>query len=192
MCYNLGMDKFIFKETIIKDVIIVKPRVFEDNRGYFCETYNQRDFANAGVNDIFVQDNESVSVKGVLRGLHYQEKHPQSKLVRVTEGEVFDVAVDIRPESDTFGKWVGVILSAENKKQLYIPKGLAHGFLVLSPRAKFNYKCGDFYYADDQRGIMYNDKDININWKDYCNEEFILSEKDKMNQSFAEYTKNVR
>ncbi|MBO5454723.1 MAG: dTDP-4-dehydrorhamnose 3,5-epimerase [Clostridia bacterium] len=186
------MDKFIFTETDIDGVIIVQPHIFEDNRGYFYETYNKQNFEMGGITDVFVQDNESVSSKGVLRGLHYQEKHPQSKLVRVTEGKVFDVAVDIRFGSPTFGKWVGVVLSDENKKQLYIPKGLAHGFLVLSEKAKFNYKCGDFYYADDQRGIMYNDKDININWEDYCEGEFILSQKDTQNPTFKQYIENGR
>lgn len=181
------MDKFIFTQTEIKDVVIIEPHVFGDNRGYFCETYNQREFQAAGINDVFVQDNESESCKGVLRGLHYQEKHPQSKLVRVTCGEVFDVAVDIRPESETFGKWVGVVLSEDNKKQLYIPKGFAHGFLVISKKAKFSYKCGDFYYPDDQRGIMYDDPDININWHSYVKGDFILSQKDMENLSFSQF-----
>ena len=186
------MDKFIFTKTQIEGVTIVEPHIFKDNRGYFCETYNKNDFSKAGINDVFVQDNESRSVKGVLRGLHYQEEYPQSKLVRVTHGEVFDVAVDIRRDSPTFGKWVGVVLSEENKKQLYIPAGLAHGFLVMSDNATFCYKCGDFYYPDDQHGIIYNDKDLNINWEDYCDSEFILSDKDKLNPTLRQYIENGR
>ena len=185
------MGKFIFNETKIKDVIVVEPTVFKDNRGYFQETYNQKDFFEAGIKDIFVQDNESMSVKGVLRGLHYQNIHPQGKLVRVTQGEVLDVAVDIRKDSETFGSWVGVILSEENKKQLFIPKGMAHGFLVLSDVAKFSYKCSDFYYPDEQMGIRFDDEDIAISWHDYFKGEFILSEKDKLNPTFKEYIKNL-
>lgn len=186
------MEKFIFTKTQIDGVMIVEPHIFKDNRGYFCETYNRNDFIKAGIKDVFVQDNESNSVKGVLRGLHYQDKHPQSKLVRVTKGEVFDVAVDIRKNSPTFGKWVGVVLSEENKNQLYIPAGLAHGFLVMSDSATFCYKCGDFYYPDEQCGIIYNDEDLKINWEDYCDSEFILSDKDKLNPTLKQYIENGR
>lgn len=181
------MGKFTFIKTKIEDLIIVETGIFEDSRGYFCETYNQKDFFQAGITDEFVQDNESVSVKGVLRGLHFQKAHPQSKLVRVTDGEVLDVAVDLREGSKTFGQWEAVVLSSENKKQFYIPKGFAHGFLVLSETARFCYKCGDLYYPDDQWGIIYNDKDININWDCYYNGEILLSEKDRQNMTLEEY-----
>jgi len=166
-----------FIETEIKDLYIIEPKIFEDNRGYFFETYNKRDFEEHGINYNFVQDNESKSSYGVLRGLHYQKSFPQTKLVRVVEGEVFDVAVDLRKDSSTYGKWVGVILSAENKKQFLIPKGFAHGFVVLSKTAIFAYKCDDFYHPNDEGGIIYNDPDINIKWP--LNEDLILSEKDK-------------
>lgn len=166
-----------FIETEIKDLYIIEPKIFEDNRGYFFETYSKRDFEEHGINYNFVQDNESKSSYGVLRGLHYQKSFPQTKLVRVVEGEVFDVAVDLRKDSSTYGKWVGVILSAENKKQFLIPKGFAHGFVVLSKTAIFAYKCDDFYHPNDEGGIIYNDPDINIKWP--LNEDLILSEKDK-------------
>ncbi len=144
------------------------------------ETYNHEDFKNAGITDDFVQDNQSASQRGVLRGLHYQINYPQAKLVRVTKGEVFDVAVDIREGSPTFGKWHGEILSAENKKQLYVPKGFAHGFLVLSEKAEFVYKCSDFYHPEDQDGIYYKDPSIGIDWPIEEGMEIILSEKDKV------------
>ena len=143
------------------------------------ETYNKEHFAEAGLNMTFVQDNESKSSKGVLRGLHFQRKHSQGKLVRVTKGEVFDVAVDLRYESPTYGMWEGVILSEENKKQFYIPEGFAHGFLVLSDEAVFNYKCTDFYSPEYDGGVMWNDSDINIKWPVDNIEEIILSDKDK-------------
>ena len=138
------MSKFKFIETEIKDVYVIEPQVFGDNRGYFMETYNYNDFAEAGLSMKFVQDNQSCSKKGVLRGLHFQKNHPQGKLVRVIKGKVFDVAVDLRKNSETFGKWTGVILTDENKRQFYIPEGFAHGFLVLSDTAEFDYKCTDF------------------------------------------------
>lgn len=167
---------FIFNKTEIEDVYIIEPKVFGDNRGYFMETYNEQEFKNNGLDYNFVQDNQSKSKKGVLRGLHFQKTHPQAKLVRVLEGEVFDVAVDLRKGSKTYGKWVGVILSEENKKQFMIPKGFAHGFVVLSETAVFAYKCDDFYHPEDEGGIMWNDPDINIEWP-YKGE--LLSEKDK-------------
>lgn len=148
----------------IEGLYVIEPKVFGDQRGYFMETYNQRDFQQAGLTMEFVQDNQSSSVKGVLRGLHFQKKHPQGKLVRVVSGEVFDVAVDIRPGSKTYGKWHGVRLSAENKKQFYIPPGFAHGFLVLSDRAEFCYKCTDFYHPEDEDGLLWNDPAIGIQW----------------------------
>ncbi|NOV58532.1 dTDP-4-dehydrorhamnose 3,5-epimerase [Clostridium beijerinckii] len=143
------------------------------------ETYNREDFSSAGLNMNFVQDNESRSSKGVLRGLHFQRKHSQGKLVRVTKGEVFDVAVDLRTGSSTYGKWEGVVLSEDNKKQFYIPEGFAHGFLVLSDEAVFNYKCTDFYAPEYDGGVMWDDPDINIKWPMDGIENVILSEKDK-------------
>lgn len=173
------MSNFNFNKTKIDGVYIVEPKVFGDNRGYFMETYNKEHFAEAGLNMTFVQDNESKSNKGVLRGLHFQRKHSQGKLVRVTKGEVFDVAVDLRYGSPTYGMWEGVILSEENKKQFYIPEGFAHGFLVLSDEAVFNYKCTDFYSPEYDGGVMWNDSDINIKWPLDNIEEIILSDKDK-------------
>lgn len=148
----------------IEGLYVIEPKVFGDHRGYFMETYNQKDFEAAGLTMQFVQDNQSSSAKGVLRGLHFQKNHPQGKLVRVVSGCVFDVAVDIRPRSETYGKWYGVELSAENKKQFYIPPGFAHGFLVLSDTAEFCYKCTDFYHPEDEGGLMWNDPAIGIQW----------------------------
>ena len=143
---------------------VVEPAVFGDARGYFMETYNYNDFKEAGISETFVQDNQSSSRYGVLRGLHFQINHPQAKLVRVVNGEVFDVAVDLRKGSETYGKWFGVILSAENKKQFFIPEGFAHGFLVLSEEAEFCYKVTDFYHPNDEGGLAWNDPDIGIVW----------------------------
>jgi dTDP-4-dehydrorhamnose 3,5-epimerase len=168
---------FIFNKTDIEGVYIIEPKVFGDSRGYFMETYNKEEFDKAGLKYNFVQDNQSKSHKGVLRGLHFQTKHPQSKLVRVVSGEVFDVAVDLRKDSKTYGKWVGVILSEDNKRMFMIPRGFAHGFVVLSDSAEFTYKCDDFYHPEDDGGIMWNDPDINIKWPDVGKIE--LSEKDK-------------
>ena len=168
---------FIFNKTEIEGVFIIEPKVFGDERGFFMETYKQSDFEEAGLNYKFIQDNQSRSHKGVLRGLHYQKNFPQAKLVRVIQGEVFDVAVDLRKDSKTYGKWVGVILSAENKKMFMIPRGFAHGFLVLSDTAEFVYKCDELYHPEDEGGIMWNDPDVGIKWP--LNEEPSLSEKDK-------------
>lgn len=173
------MEKFIFNKTKLEGVYIIKPKVFGDDRGYFMEIYNKELFSEAGLNMGFVQDNESKSCKGVLRGLHFQKKHSQGKLVRVTRGEVFDVAVDLRVGSPTYRQWVGIILSGENKKQFYIPKGFAHGFLVLSDNAVFNYKCTDIYAPEYDGGVIWNDPDINIKWPLERIENIILSEKDK-------------
>lgn len=173
------MGKFKFINTDIEGLFIIKPTVFADNRGYFMEVYNYKEFKEAGLDMVFVQDNQSRSTKGVLRGLHFQYKHPQGKLVRVTKGEVFDVAVDLRLDSQTYGKWEGVILSEENKKQFYIPKGFAHGFLVLSDESEFVYKCTDFYHPEDEGGILWNDPNIGIEWPLAEIEKAILSEKDK-------------
>ena len=148
----------------IAGLCIIEPAVHGDNRGYFMETYNRNDFAEEGLDMVFVQDNQSCSVKGVLRGLHFQKEFPQGKLVRVIQGTVFDVAVDLRGHSQTYGKWYGVTLSAENKKQFYIPEGFAHGFLVLSDQAEFCYKCTDFYHPGDEGGIAWNDPQIGICW----------------------------
>lgn len=166
-----------FTRTNIADIFIIEPEIFGDSRGFFMETYNENEFTKNGLDYVFVQDNQSKSHKGVLRGLHFQKEHPQAKLVRVVEGEVFDVAVDLRKGSKTYGKWVGVILSEENKKMFMIPRGFAHGFVVLSETAQFVYKCDDFYHPEDEGGIMYNDPDINIEWPYKGDVE--LSEKDK-------------
>lgn len=173
------MAKFKFIETPIKDLYVIEPTIFGDHRGYFMETYNENEFKKAGLNVDFVQDNQSKSKKGVLRGLHFQYEYPQGKLVRVIKGKVFDVAVDLRKNSKTYGKWYGVYLSEENKKQFYIPEGFAHGFLVLSDEAEFTYKCTDFYHPEDEGGIIWNDPDIGIEWPIEQIEEVILSDKDK-------------
>lgn len=173
-----------FIKTKIEGVYIIEPKVFGDSRGFFMETYNEDDFKKAGLNYTFVQDNHSKSHKGVLRGLHFQKNHPQAKLVRVIKGEVFDVTIDLRKNSPTYGKWFGEILSSDNKKMLMIPRGFAHGFLVLSDEAEFVYKCDDLYHPEDEGGIMYNDSDINILWPDVGTIE--LSEKDKKHPTLKE------
>ena len=148
----------------IEGLCVITPAVHGDNRGYFMETYSQRDMEEAGLNIPFVQDNQSMSTKGVLRGLHFQKQYPQTKLVRAIKGSVFDVAVDLRSGSATYGKWYGVLLTDENKKQFLIPKGFAHGFLVLTDTAEFCYKCDDFYHANDEGGLAWNDPAIGIQW----------------------------
>ena len=173
------MSNFKFIKTDINNVIIVEPRVFGDERGYFMETYQKEAFALGGIDADFVQDNQSKSKKGVLRGLHFQKTHPQAKLVRVIKGEVFDVAVDLRKDSETYGKWVGVLLSEQNKRQLFVPRGFAHGFLVLSEEAEFVYKCDDYYHPEDESGIAWNDPTINISWPISEDMTVLLSEKDK-------------
>ncbi len=170
------MSNFTFTETEIKGVYVIDAKVFGDDRGYFTETYKKTDFDEAGLVYHFVQDNQSRSKKGVLRGLHFQIKHPQAKLVRVIEGEVFDVAVDMRKGSPTFGKWVGAVLSDKNKRQFMIPRGFAHGFLVLSDYATFCYKCDEVYHPEDEGGIMWNDPEIGIEWP--FTDNIQLSEKD--------------
>lgn len=172
------------QKTAIEGVLIIEPKVFGDDRGYFMETYNEPEFKSKGVPYTFVQDNQSMSKKGVLRGLHYQIHHPQTKLVRVLQGEVYDVAVDLRKESPTYGKYVGVLLSEENKKMFLIPRGFAHGFVVLSDTAVFAYKCDDVYHPNDEGGIMWNDPDIGIKWP--YEGEPILSEKDKVHPALKE------
>jgi dTDP-4-dehydrorhamnose 3,5-epimerase len=169
---------FTFTSCSIDGLIEIQPKIFGDSRGYFFESYSKRDFIDAGIDVSFVQDNQSVSEKGAIRGLHFQKNHPQGKLVRAIHGEVFDVAVDIRPASVTFGKWHSVILSGEKQNQFYIPPGFAHGFLSLSDTVIFAYKCTDFYYPEDECGIIWNDSFIGIEWPD-IGMEYILSEKDK-------------
>jgi len=178
------MSKFIFNKTAIEGVYIIEPTVYGDNRGWFMETYNEREFKEAGIDCAFVQDNQSHSIKGVLRGLHFQKHYPQSKLVRVLSGEVFDVAVDLRKGSSTFGKWVGEILSGKNKKQLFIPKGFAHGFLVLSDEAEFTYKCDEFWHPEDEGGIIWNDPTIAIEWPN-VDGELTLAAKDIKHLNFS-------
>ena len=154
----------------IEGLCVITPAVHGDNRGYFMETYSQRDMEEAGIHINFVQDNQSMSVKGVLRGLHFQKQYSQTKLVRAIKGIVFDVAVDLRSGSDTYGKWYGVLLTEDNKKQFLIPKGFAHGFLVLSDVAEFCYKCDDFYHPNDEGGLAWNDPSIGIDWPDVTGE----------------------
>ena len=174
----------------IEGLCIIEPKVFGDARGYFMETYNENDMKAAGLDYKFVQDNQSASSKGVLRGLHFQIHYPQDKLVRVVSGEVYDVAVDLREGSKTFGKWAGVLLTAENKKQFIIPKGFAHGFIVLSDHAEFCYKVTDFYHPNDEGGLMWNDPDIAVEWpmpEGMGPDDLNLSDKDKVNWSYKEY-----
>ena len=163
----------------IEGLCIVEPAVHGDERGYFMETYNERDMKEAGIDIHFVQDNQSMSTKGVLRGLHFQKQYPQCKLVRAVRGTVFDVAVDLRSDSRTYGKWFGVVLSAENKKQFFIPKNFAHGFLVLSDYAEFAYKCTDFYHPNDEGGLLWSDPDIGVEWPIPEGMELTISEKDQ-------------
>ena len=178
------MGKFTFTETEIKDLYVIEPTVFGDNRGYFMETYNEAEFAAAGLCYRFVQDNQSSSRKGVLRGMHFQKTYPQAKLVRVLKGEVFDVAVDLRRDSATYGKWVGVLLSEENKKQFMIPRGFAHGFLVVSDYAEFAYKCDELYHPEDEGGLPYDDPTVGIEWPEVG--ALILSEKDRKHASLSD------
>lgn len=171
------IGNFIFIETSIKDVYVIETKKYGDNRGYFMETYKEKNFKEAGLNYTFVQDNQSKSKAGVLRGLHFQKTFPQAKLVRCIEGKVFDVCVDLRSGSKTYGKWEGVVLSAERGNQFMIPRGFAHGFVVLSETATFCYKCDELYHPEDEGGIMWNDPEIGIDW--HYDDEPLLSEKDK-------------
>jgi len=181
---------FTFTETTIDGVIIVDVKAFGDERGYFMETYKKPDFIAGGIAADFVQDNQSSSTKGVLRGLHFQIEHPQSKLVRVISGKVFDVAVDLREGSPTYGRWEGVILSAENRRQFFVPRGFAHGFLVLSETAEFCYKCDDVYHPNDEGGLMWDDPAIGIEWpalegdSAFDCSRIVLSEKDQNHPLF--------
>lgn len=178
------MGNFTFTPTKIKDVYIIDVKSYGDERGYFMETYKKSDFDEAGLVYDFVQDNQSSSRKGVLRGLHFQKTFSQAKLVRAIRGEVFDVAVDLRKGSETYGEWVGVLLSAENRRQLIVPRGFAHGFVVVSEQAEFAYKCDEFYHPEDEGGLIWNDPDIGVEWPNVG--EIILSEKDKKNPNFEQ------
>ena len=173
------MGKITVTPCDIEGLYVIEPTVFKDERGYFVETYNQNDMKEAGLDMVFVQDNQSISTRGVLRGLHFQKQFPQGKLVRVVRGKVFDVAVDLRSDSKTYGKWFGVELSAENMKQFYIPEGFAHGFLVLSDEAEFCYKCTDFYHPGDEGGLAWNDPEIGVEWPLEEGVDLIISEKDQ-------------
>lgn len=180
-----------FFNPSIKGLVVLTPRVFKDNRGYFYESYNQRTWKEAGIETDFVQDNESFSTQNTLRGLHYQKPpFAQAKLVRVLEGTVWDVAVDLRKSSPTFGQWFGVELSAENKKQFYIPRGFAHGFSVLTPTAKFAYKCDNFYNKESEGAIRFDDPELAIDWKIDLTQA-VLSEKDLKNPLFERYKEAV-
>lgn len=189
---SVKRGNFTFTETSIEDVLIVDVTAYGDERGYFVETYKRPDFVAGGIGAEFVQDNQSSSTRGVLRGLHFQIEHPQSKLVRVVSGEVFDVAVDLRPGSVTYGKWEGVVLSAENRRQFFVPRGFAHGFLVLSDVAEFCYKCDDVYHPNDEGGLMWNDPEIGIAWPIPEGMELVLSEKDQAHPSLAMLAAELR
>ena len=182
------MGKITVETCGIEGLKIITPAVYGDARGYFMETYQYQDFKEAGIDQIFVQDNQSSSRKGVLRGLHFQINYPQDKLVRVISGEVYDVAVDLRENSETYGKWFGIRLSAENKKQFFIPKNFAHGFYVLSDYAEFAYKCTDFYHPNDEGGLLWSDPDIGVKWPIQEGIELIISDKDKAWQGIRAYT----
>ncbi|MEL7587362.1 MAG: dTDP-4-dehydrorhamnose 3,5-epimerase [Prolixibacteraceae bacterium] len=174
------------EKTPIEGLLIIEPRIFEDERGYFMESFHQERYREAGIFVDFIQDNESRSSRGVIRGLHYQlSPYSQGKLVRVIEGAVFDIALDLRPKSLTFGKWFGIELSARNKKQFYVPRGFAHGFSVLSETAIFSYKCDHYYQPEAERGILYNDPELGIDWRIPDNEA-VVSDKDKKNALFRD------
>ncbi|WP_462373817.1 dTDP-4-dehydrorhamnose 3,5-epimerase [Turicimonas muris] len=174
----------IVEKTPIEGVLLVKPKVFGDKRGFFVETWQKKRYEEAGINLPFVQDNHSMSTKGILRGLHFQKKHPQGKLVMVSQGEVFDVAVDLRKNSPTFGQWFGSLLTAENQHQLWVPPGMAHGFVVLSETAHFHYKCTDYYHPEDEGSIRWNDPEVDVKWP--ISFEPVVSEKDAKAPFFAD------
>lgn len=179
---------FTFTKCEIEGLYEIQPKIFGDNRGYFLETYSEKDFFEAGLTMKFVQDNQSKSTKNVLRGLHFQKQHPQGKLVRALDGKVFDIAVDLRKGSKTFGKYHGVILDSEKQNMFYIPEGFAHGFCVLSEEATFTYKCTDFYHPEDEGGLMWNDSIIGIEWEKILpgiTKNVNLSEKDKNHKPFS-------
>ncbi len=172
------------ESTSLDGVKLLKPRVFEDERGYFVETWNYRTLSELGLDVRFVQDNESLSRKGALRGIHFQLNHPQGKLVRVICGEVFDIAVDLRKDSPSFGQWFGATLSQHNKRQMWIPPGFGHAYLTLSDQAVFSYKCSEYYYPEDQYTLQWNDPDVAIEWPELDDAELILSDKDQRGLSF--------
>lgn len=188
---QVSSGNFTFTTTEIEGVVIVDAKVYGDRRGYFMETYKRPDFVAGGITCDFVQDNQSSSTRGVLRGLHFQIEHPQAKLVRVLSGSVFDVCVDLRPNSPTWGKWEGVVLSAQNRRQLFIPRGFAHGFLVLSDEAVFSYKCDDIYHPGDEGGLMWNDPQIGVVWPPLDGDDafdaskLVLSDKDLTHPSLS-------
>ena len=186
------MGKITVETCGIEGLKVITPAVYGDNRGYFMETYNYNDFKAAGIPEVFVQDNQSCSTKGVLRGLHFQINFPQDKLVRVVKGAVYDVAVDLRPGSATYGQWYGVLLTEENKKQFFIPKNFAHGFYVLSDVAEFCYKCTDFYHPNDEGVLLWSDPEIGVKWPIPDGEVPNLSEKDKKWGGIREYTEKYR
>lgn len=181
------MGQITVETCEIEGLKIITPKVFGDARGYFMETYQYEDYKAAGIPEVFVQDNQSASSRGVLRGLHFQKEFPQDKLVRVIKGEVFDVAVDLREGSPTFGKWFGVVLSEENKKQFFVPKNFAHGFLVLSDYAEFAYKCSDYYHPGDEGGLRYDDPEIGVEWPIAEDMQLLLSERDTKWGGLKEY-----
>ena len=189
MAQSATYGNFTFTQTSIEGVIVVDTKKHGDERGFFLETYKRPDFVSGGINATFVQDNQSSSVGGVLRGLHFQISHPQAKLVRVVSGEVFDVCVDLRSGSPSFGQWVGEVLSGENHRQLFVPRGFAHGFYVMSESAVFAYKCDDIYHPNDEGGIAWNDETIAIDWPISDFENIVLSEKDAAHQSFLDWCK---
>ena len=176
---KITVEECVADGMVIEGLKVITPQVFGGNRGYFMETYNYNDFKEAGIDQVFVQDNQSASRKGVLRGLHFQKAFPQDKLVRAVRGAVFDVVVDLREGSKTFGKWYGVYLSEENKKQFFVPKNFAHGFLVLSDYAEFCYKCTDFYHPNDEGGLLWNDPEIGIQWPIPEGMELVILERDQ-------------
>ncbi|MDO4537832.1 MAG: dTDP-4-dehydrorhamnose 3,5-epimerase [Coriobacteriales bacterium] len=188
---SITSGNFTFSTTSIEGVVVVDVKSYGDRRGYFMETYKRPDFVAGGIDCDFVQDNQSSSTRGVLRGMHFQINHPQSKLVRVVRGTVFDACIDLRPGSPTWGKWEGVILSAENRRQFFIPRGFAHGFLVLSDEAEFCYKCDDTYHPGDEGGLMWNDPEVDIEWPALEGDEafdpakVVLSDKDKLHPSIS-------
>lgn len=188
------MGKFNRIETGIEGLCILEPTVFGDDRGFFFESYSKADFEEVGIPFEFIQDNHSKSKKGVLRGMHFQYENTQDKLVRVVAGSVYDVVVDLRKDSSTFGKWYGVILSAQNKRQFFVPKGFAHGFLTLEDNTEFLYKCTDYYAPQYDSGILWNDKDVAIDWRlsefGLTEEELTLSDKDRKQQTLKEYIEN--